>query len=156
MIEEQQPFPDFNLPRDGGGNMTKADLLGKNAIIYFYPKDNTSGCTTEAVDFTRKLDDFKALNTIIIGVSPDTVRKHDNFVKKYDLKIPLLADTERELIEKLGIWVEKKMYGKTYMGIERTTYLLDPEGIIQKIWRKVRVSGHVDAVLEYVQENMNS
>ncbi len=148
MIGENDTAIDFTLERDGGEKVTMDDYKGRYVVLYFYPKDNTPGCTTEANDFTAQSKEFDALNCVILGVSPDTVRKHDNFVKKYDLKVTLLADTEKELIESYGLWVEKKMYGRTYFGVERTTFLIDPEGKIMKVWRKVKVKGHVDEVLD--------
>ena len=148
MIGENDKAPDFTLERDGGETVTLADFSGKYIVLYFYPKDNTPGCTIEANDFSAKIKDFEALNCVVLGVSPDTVRKHDNFVKKHDLKVILLADIEKKLIESYGLWVEKKMYGRTYFGVNRSTFLISPEGKIVKEWRKVKVKGHVDEVLE--------
>ncbi len=144
-------FPDFSLPRDGGGTLSLADFTGRKLVVYLYPKDNTPGCTTEAIDFTAALPEFEAAGASVVGVSKDSVRKHDNFVAKHDLGIPLLADEDGALIEALGAWVEKKNYGRTYMGIERSTFLVDGEGVIRQIWRKVRVKGHVAEVLEAVK-----
>lgn len=154
MIEEGQKIPDISLSRDGGDEVALSDFEGQNLILYFYPKDNTPGCTTEAIDFTGLLDDFEKLDTIIVGVSPDSVKKHENFIDKHNLEIILLADTEKELLEKLGLWVEKKMYGRTYMGVERTTLAIDKQGTVQKIWKKVKVKGHAQEVLEFVQDTM--
>ncbi len=144
-------FPDFDLPRDGGGRLSLADFKGRKLVVYLYPKDNTPGCTTEAIDFTAALPEFEAAGANVVGVSKDSVRKHDNFVAKHNLGIPLLADEDGALIEALGAWVEKKNYGRTYMGIERSTFLVDGEGVIRQIWRKVRVKGHVAEVLEAVR-----
>jgi len=125
-----------------------SDFAGQKIVLYFYPRDDTSGCTKEAIGFTNSLDDFAALDTVILGVSKDSVTKHDKFVAKHDLKIALLSDADGDVCERYGTWVEKKMYGKTYMGIERATYLIDAGGKIAQIWHKVRVPGHVDAVLD--------
>lgn len=142
--------PDFNLPCDGGETVSLSDFKGKKVVLYFYPKDDTPGCTKEAIGFTESVDDFAALDTVILGVSKDSVTKHEKFVGKYDLKIALLSDEEGDVCERYGTWVEKSMYGKTYMGIERATFLIDAEGKIAQIWRKVKVPGHVDAVREAV------
>ena len=142
--------PDFNLPRDGGETVSLSDFKGKKVVLYFYPKDDTPGCTKEAIGFTESVDDFAALDTVILGVSKDSVTKHEKFVGKYDLKIALLSDEAGDVCERYGTWVEKSMYGKTYMGIERATFLIDAEGKIAQIWRKVKVPGHVDAVREAV------
>ncbi len=143
--------PDFSLPTNGGGHVSLADLTGKWAVIYFYPKDNTPGCTSQAIAFTDHIKAFHACGVQIIGVSRDSVKKHDNFVAKHGLKIPLAADEEGKMTEAYGVWQEKKNYGKTYMGIVRSTFLINPEGKIAHIWPKVRVKGHVKAVLETVQ-----
>jgi len=143
--------PDISLPRDGGEMVTLSDFAGKKVVLYFYPKDDTPGCTKEAIGFTESVDAFAALDTVILGVSKDSIKKHDKFVAKHDLKIALLSDEEGDVCERYGTWVEKSMYGKTYMGIERATYLIDADGNIAQAWRKVRVPGHVDAVLEAVR-----
>jgi peroxiredoxin Q/BCP len=143
--------PGFSVEGDGGTNVSLDDYKGKAVILYFYPKDDTPGCTKEAIGFTELKDEFSAHNCEIIGVSKDTAAKHDKFIAKHDLKIRLGADTEGDICEKYGVWVEKSMYGKTYMGIERATYLLGPDHTIRQIWRKVRVKGHVEAVLEAVK-----
>ncbi|MEM9287670.1 MAG: thioredoxin-dependent thiol peroxidase [Pseudomonadota bacterium] len=140
--------PDFTLPGDSGKTITLSDLKGKNVVVYFYPKDDTPGCTKEAIAFTQNKADFDALDTVIIGVSKDTVAKHDKFKAKHDLSVDLASDEEGGMIEDYGVWVEKKMYGKTYMGIERATYLIDKKGTVRNVWRKVKVPGHVDAVLD--------
>ena len=143
--------PDFSLPRDGGEMVKLSDFVGKKVVLYFYPKDDTPGCTKEAIGFTETVEDFATLDTIVLGVSKDSIKKHDKFVAKHDLKIALLSDEEGDVCERYGTWVEKSMYGKTYMGIERATYLIDADGNIAQAWRKVRVPGHVDAVLEAVR-----
>lgn len=142
------PAPTFDLPRDGGGSVSLADLQGKAVVLYFYPKDDTPGCTKEAIAFTEQAEDFAAANTVILGISKDTVAKHEKFIAKHDLGVILVSDAEAETCEAYSTWVEKSMYGKTYMGIERATFLIDKDGKIAQIWRKVKVPGHSDAVLE--------
>jgi len=151
MLEKDQTAPDFTLPRDGGDQITLSDLKPKSVVLYFYPKDDTSGCTTEAVDFTNQIDAFAAANTIVLGVSKDSLGKHDKFRDKHNLKVALLSDDNSDVCERYGVWVEKSMYGRTYMGIERTTFLIDGSGRIKDIWRKVRVKNHVDEVLKSAQ-----
>ncbi|KQB97794.1 alkyl hydroperoxide reductase [Loktanella sp. 1ANDIMAR09] len=143
--------PDFSLPRDGGEIVNLSDFKGKKVVLYFYPKDDTPGCTKEAIGFTDMVEAFAAEDTIVLGVSKDSVKKHDKFVAKHDLKIALLSDEEGDVCERYGTWVEKSMYGKTYMGIERATYLIGADGKIAQVWRKVKVPGHVEAVLEAVR-----
>jgi peroxiredoxin Q/BCP len=143
--------PEISLPRDGGEIVNLSDFAGKKVGLYFSPTDDTPGCTTDAIGFTENVDAFAALDTVILGVSKDSIKKHDKFVAKHDLKIALLSDEEGDVCERYGTWVEKSMYGKTYMGIERATYLIDADGNIAQAWRKVRVPGHVDAVLEAVR-----
>ncbi len=145
--------PDFTLPRDGAGTVSLKDFSGKMLVLYFYPKDDTSGCTTEAIGFSEKLQDFADANAIIVGVSKDSVQKHDKFKAKHDLKVILAADENLDVIKAYGVWVEKSMYGRKYMGIERATFLIDDQGKIAKIWHKVRVKGHVDAVLDEVKKH---
>ncbi|UTW53852.1 thioredoxin-dependent thiol peroxidase [Kordiimonas sp. SCSIO 12610] len=140
--------PSFSLPANGDQTISLSDYAGKNVVLYFYPKDSTPGCTTEAKDFTSLKNEFDAANTVILGASKDSVRRHNNFIAKQELAIDLVSDEEGEMIEAYGVWVEKSMYGKKYMGIERATYLIDANGIIQQIWRKVKVKGHAEAVLE--------
>ncbi len=140
--------PAFTLPRDGGGEVSLSDFAGKKVVLYFYPKDDTPGCTKEALGFTDMVAEFDAAGAVIFGVSKDSVKKHEKFVAKHDLKIALLSDEEGDVCERYGTWVEKSMYGKTYMGIERATYLIGADGKIAKVWRKVKVPGHVEAVLE--------
>ena len=140
--------PAFTLPRDGGGDVSLSDFAGKQVVLYFYPKDDTPGCTKEAIGFTDMVAEFDAADTVILGVSKDSIKKHDKFVAKHDLKIALLSDEESDVCERYGTWVEKSMYGKTYMGIERATYLIGADGKVAQVWRKVRVPGHVEAVLD--------
>lgn len=143
-----QPAPDFTLPRDGGGDVTLSDLQPKKVVVYFYPKDDTPGCTKEAIGFTEMGDAFEAAGTVVIGVSKDTVAKHDKFIAKHDLGVILASDADADVCERYGVWVEKNMYGKKYMGIERATFLVNADGTVAEEWRKVKVPGHVDAVLE--------
>ena len=142
--------PDINLPRDGGEIVKLSDFAGKKVVLYFYPKDDTPGCTKEAIGFTDAVEAFAAKDTVILGVSKDSVKKHDKFIAKHELKIALLSDEDGDVCERYGTWVEKNMYGKTYMGIERATYLIGADGKIAQVWRKVTVPGHVDAVLDAV------
>ena len=145
--------PDFSMPSNGSGSVSLADFAGRYLVLYFYPKDDTPGCTKEAIGFTESKAEFDALNTAILGVSKDAPAKHDKFIAKHDLKVALGSDESGEMIESYGVWVEKNMYGKKYMGIERATYLISPDGTILEIWRKVRVKDHVSAVLTAVQKN---
>ena len=143
--------PDFDLEADGGSRISLGALKGAPVVVYFYPKDNTPGCTKEAIAFTDQIDEFKKLGTTIVGISPDTARKHDNFIAKHNLAVRLGADTEKTTAEAYGVWVEKSMYGKKYMGVERSTFLVDADGKIAQIWRQVKVPGHADVVLEAVR-----
>ena len=146
------PAPNVHLPRDGEGSIDLVDLRPSNVVLFFYPRDNTSACTKEAVGFSEKLSDFDVLNTKVIGISKDSVKSHDKFVAKRGLKVALLSDESNHVCEKFDVWKEKSMYGKTYFGIERSTFLIDGAGNVIKEWRKVKVPGHVDAVLEAVKE----
>lgn len=148
MLEIGQAAPDFTLPRDGGETLSLSAQRPMTVVLYFYPKDDTPGCTKEAIAFTGLEAAFEAANTRIIGISKDTAAKHDKFITKYDLSIPLVSDTDHDTCEQYGTWVEKNMYGKKYMGIERATFLIDAQGNIAQIWRKVKVPGHAEAVLE--------
>lgn len=145
--------PDFTMPRDGGGEISLGDFKGHYLILYFYPKDDTPGCTTEAVGFSAHLKDLKNKNIHVLGISKDKVAKHDKFVTKHELTIPLGSDADGDVTERYGAWIEKSMYGKTYMGIDRSTFIIDPNGKILEIWRKVRVKGHVEAVVESAKDH---
>jgi peroxiredoxin Q/BCP len=144
------PAPDFTLPTDGNGSVTLSALKGKPVVLYFYPKDDTSGCTAEACQFRDMQPDFSGAEAVIIGLSKDSVASHDKFKKKYELPFTLAADIEGAACEAYGVWVEKSMYGKKYMGIERATFLIDRDGNIAKVWRKVKVPGHGADVLKAV------
>jgi len=144
--------PDFTLPTDGDGEITLSELRGKKIVIYFYPKDNTPGCTKESCSFNEALKAFDKLNTAIIGISKDSIAKHDKFKAKYGLSFPLASDENGNVCERYGTWKEKNMYGKKYMGIERSTFLIDENGTIIKIWRKVKVASHVEAVQQEIEE----
>lgn len=143
--------PDFSLPRDGGGTLSLSGFTGKPVVLFFYPKDDTSGCTAEAVAFSALADAFAAAGVVVIGMSPDPVKSHDKFVAKHTLSVPLAADEDKSTLEAYGVWKEKSMYGRKYMGVERTTVLIDAEGKIARIWDKVKVPGHADEVLEAVK-----
>tara|TARA_R110002096_G_scaffold97354_4_gene217086 strand:+ start:100500 stop:100967 length:468 start_codon:yes stop_codon:yes gene_type:complete len=146
-----EKVPNFTLPRDGGGLISLSDFAGQYVVLYFYPRDNTSGCTIQSKEFSANAHAFSALNTVILGVSKDSVKSHDNFVTKQELAIPLLSDADSDLCEQFDVWAEKSMYGKKFMGIVRSTFIIDPNGILVNEWRKVKVVGHVDAVLKTVQ-----
>lgn len=147
MLDEGKKAPDFTLPRDGGEEVSLSDFRGQKVVLYFYPKDNTSGCTTQACEFRDQHPDFQKLDTVILGVSPDSVRSHQGFRDKHELTFPLLADTEHKVAEAYGVWKEKSMYGRKYWGIERSTFLIDEDGRLQKVWRKVKARGHAQEVL---------
>jgi peroxiredoxin Q/BCP len=139
--------PDFDLPRDGGGRVKLADFRGKALVLFFYPKDDTSGCTTEALAFTALADEFAKAGAVVIGMSPDSAACHDRFIKKHKLAVALVADEEKTTLEAYGVWKQKSMYGRSYMGVERTTFLVRPDGTVGTIWQKVKVPGHAEAVL---------
>ena len=145
--EEGKKAPDFTAPTDGGGKLKLSELRGKPVVLYFYPKDDTSGCTAEACSFRDNAAAFKKLKAQVVGVSKDSVASHDKFKKKYELPFTLASDAEGKVCEAYGTWVEKSMYGRKYMGIERATFLIDEKGVIRNIWHKVKVPGHVDEVL---------
>ena len=147
-LGEGMAAPVFTLPRDGGGTVSLGDFADRKVVLYFYPKDDTSGCTTEAIDFTALKDAFAATNAVVIGMSPDPVKKHDKFIAKHDLGVILASDEEKQVLEAYGVWAEKSMYGRKYMGVERTTVLIAPGGTIARIWNKVKVPGHAQEVLE--------
>jgi peroxiredoxin Q/BCP len=152
MLEEGQKAPPFKLKTDGGGEISLASLKGNSAVIYFYPKDDTPGCTSEAIAFSGLKKQFDKYGAALVGVSKDSVQRHDNFKKKYDLKIQLASDEEGKMLSDYGVWVKKVNYGREYMGIERSTFLIDAKGVIRKIWRKVKVKGHAELVLDAVKE----
>lgn len=146
---EGDAFPDFSMETPDGGSVTRADLAGAKAVVFFYPKDNTPGCTTEAKDFSALKGEFEKAGTRLLGVSKDSPKKHQNFIAKHELTVELATDAEEDgLSDALGVWGEKKNYGRTYMGMIRSTYLLDAKGTILRIWPKVRVKGHAEEVLE--------
>lgn len=145
---EGQSAPALDLPADNGGQVSLAALKGKPAVVYFYPKDDTTGCTREALDFTALAADFAALGVPVIGVSKDTVKKHDRFKAKHDLNLILASDEDGAACEAWGVWVQKKLYGREYMGIERASFLIDAEGKVARVWRNVKVAGHAQAVLD--------
>ena len=144
--------PDFSLPTDGGGKLSLKDFKGRKVVLYFYPKDNTSGCTKEAIGFQQALAEFEAAGAAVIGASKDSVTSHDGFKEKQGLTFPLLSDVNGTLCVNYGTWVKKSMYGKEYYGIERSTFLIDDTGVIRRIWRNVKVAGHVEDVLETVKD----
>jgi thioredoxin-dependent peroxiredoxin len=152
MLKVGDKAPDFSLPTDTGTALKLSKLKGKPVVIYFYPKDDTPGCTTEAKDFSCLADDFKAAGAEVIGISPDPVASKAKFRKKHDLSIQLAADEDRKVVEAYGVWVEKSMYGKKYMGVERSTFLVDKSGRLVRIWSKVKVPGHATEVLTAVKE----
>jgi peroxiredoxin Q/BCP len=148
MIQTSDSAPDFTLPRDGGGEVSLTKLRPKKVVLYFYPKDDTPGCTTEALDFTRLKDEFAAAGAIVVGISKDSAKSHDKFCAKHQLGVILASDEAGETCEHYGTWVEKSMYGKKYMGIERTTVLIDGAGRVARVWNKVKVNGHAQEVLD--------
>lgn len=144
--------PEFTLARDGGGTMSLAELRGKPAVLFFYPKDDTTGCTTEAKDFSDRASEFAKLGVEVAGVSPDSLKSHVKFKVKHALSVTLLSDETKQMLEAYGLWVEKSMYGKKYKSVERTTLLLDPSGTIARVWEKVKVPGHAEEVLEAARQ----
>ncbi len=151
MIEIGQTAPDFTLPQDGGHDVTLSAERPRKVVLFFYPKDDTSGCTKEAIAFGDALAAFDEAGATVFGISKDPIAKHEKFRAKHDLAVPLLSDAEGRVCEDWGVWVEKQMYGKTYMGIDRSTVLIDGDGTVREIWRKVKVPGHVEAVLSAVR-----
>jgi thioredoxin-dependent peroxiredoxin len=143
--------PDFKLLDQSGKEISLSAQAGKNVVLYFYPKDDTSGCTVEAKDFSHLIDDFTKANTVVIGMSPDGTKSHAKFAAKHELKVTLVADEEKSVLEAYGVWVEKSMYGKKYMGVERSTFLIGPDRTIKDAWRKVSVPGHAETVLAAVK-----
>ena len=152
MVEEGKKAPAFTLESSEGGEVSLKDYAGKWVVLYFYPRDNTPGCTTEAQDFRDAADELAARDAVVLGVSKDSIASHQKFAAKHDLRFPLLSDPEGEVLESYGAWGEKNMYGKKRMGIIRTTVLIDPAGEVRKIWPKVRVKGHVAKVLVALDE----
>ena len=150
-IEEGKKAPAFTLTADDGSKVKLSELAGSPVVLFFYPKDDTSGCTKQAIGFSERLKDFEKAGAAILGVSRDPVKKHDKFKDKHDLTITLGSDEEGAVTEAYGVWVEKSMYGRKYMGIERSTFLIDGKGKIARVWRKVKVPGHVDEVLDAVK-----
>lgn len=151
-LNEGMSAPDFTLPTDGGGSLTLSSLRGRKVVLYAYPQDDTTSCINEALSFDALRDDFAAAGATVLGISPDSVKRHDKFKQKYGLKLTLVSDEERKAIEAYGLWVEKQMYGRHYMGVERSTFLIDEAGKIVRVWAKVRVKGHAEAVLAAVRE----
>ena len=150
-LEKESVAPNFNLPSSTGGNISLDSLKSKVVVLYFYPKDSTPGCTIEAKDFRDHYKEFTELNTEILGVSKDNIESHKKFANKQSLPFPLLSDYNGSLCQNYGVWVEKSMFGKKYMGIERSTFLIDKNGIIKKIWNKVKVKGHVEQILKKIK-----
>lgn len=150
-ITEGQPAPALDLPTDGGSRFSLADHAGRTVVLFFYPKADTPGCTTESQDFSALIDDFAAANAVVIGVSRDPVKKLDRFKAKHDLKVILGSDEDGAVTEAWGVWVEKTLYGRQYMGVERATFVIGPDGLIRHIWRKVSVKGHAQAVLDQIR-----
>lgn len=140
--------PDFTAPTDGNGSLSLSELRGKKVILYFYPKDNTSGCTAESCDFRDNLNRLLSTGAVVIGVSPDSVKSHDKFKKDHELNFPLVSDEDKKIVSDYGVWVEKSMYGRKYEGVERSTFIIDENGVLRHIFRKVSVTGHVDEVLQ--------
>ncbi len=153
MPETGDIAPDFTLPRDGGAELSLASLQPRKVVLYFYPKDDTSGCTKEAIGFSEAAADFEAAGAVVVGVSRDSVKSHDKFIAKHGLGVILVSDEGSDLCERYGVWVEKSMYGRKYMGIERATFLIGGDGRILQVWRNVKVPGHVEAVLAAVRES---
>ena len=151
MVEDGKPAPDFSLPGDDGKTLTLSKLKGRPVVVYFYPKDDTSGCTAEAKDFSCLIGEFRSAGAEVIGISPDGVESHRRFRSKYDLAVARAADVERKAAEAYGVWVEKSMYGRKYMGVERSTFLIDGKGRVARSWRKVKVPGHAEEVLAAVK-----
>ena len=146
--------PDFKMKDINEKEVSLVKYKGKYLVLYFYPKDNTSGCTTESIDFTDKLKFFSENNAVVVGVSPDSVKSHCNFIAKHNLKVELLSDEEKLALQSYGVWQEKSMYGRKYFGVVRTTVLISPDQKILKVWSKVKVAGHVDAVIEELKNNL--
>jgi len=151
MLDTGDKLPKFDLPTDGGNTLSNKDLKGRKFVLYFYPKDMTPGCTTQAEDFRDNIAAFKKADTLVVGVSKDSIARHDKFIAKHDLPFQLISDENGTLCEDFGVWVEKNMYGRKYMGIQRATFLFDTTGKVAQVWPKVKVKGHVAEVLEAAQ-----
>lgn len=152
MVEIGKKAPAFTLPAAGGGNASLKDHKGKWVVVYFYPKDDTKGCTSQAIDFTAHAAEFEKRDAVIIGISPDSVASHEKFIDKHQLNLILAADEQRKAIESYDVWKEKKMYGNSYMGVERSTFLVDRKGAVRVVWRKVKVTNHAKTVLKSLDE----
>lgn len=150
VLKPGDPAPPFELPTAGDGTVSLAGLKGKRVVVYFYPKDDTPGCTQEALNFTEAAKAFAAAKTVVVGISRDSVAKHDKFAAKHGLSVILASDEDGKVCNRYGVWVERTLYGRKFMGIERATFLIDSKGVITRVWRKVRVPGHVEDVLEEV------
>src|SRR5690625_3757674 len=155
-MEIGEKAPDFTLQNQDGEDVQLADFKGKNVVLYFYPKDMTPGCTTQACDFRDHYDEFSELDAVILGVSPDPVERHQKFIDKYDLPFELLADEDHKVAEEFGVWKLKKNFGREYYGIERSTFIIDKEGKLMKEYRKVRVKGHVEEALEFLRDKVGA
>lgn len=156
MLEEGDPAPVFALPAEDGGHLALRDFRGRWVVLYFYPKDDTEGCTIEAKEFSDLASAFEKQNAVVIGISPDSVKSHDKFRCKHDLKVRLASDEEKVAANAYGVWVEKKMYGRTFMGVERATFLISPKGRLERIWRKVSAKGHAAEVLDALNDATSS
>jgi thioredoxin-dependent peroxiredoxin len=152
MVEEGQQAPDFRLPADDGTTVSLADLRGKKVVLYFYPKDDTPGCTTQACDLRDSLSRIESAGAVVLGVSPDPVESHQKFKEKHDLNFPLLADEEHQVAEAYGVWKEKSMFGNKFWGVERSTFVIDAEGRLEKVWRRVRPKGHAEKVMAAIEK----
>jgi peroxiredoxin Q/BCP len=155
-LTEGSPAPEIDLPTDNGGHFRLSDKKGEKILVYFYPKDDTSGCTKESCSLSENIKSFERLSCTILGISKDSVKSHDKFKKKYDLQFALGSDQDSDVCERYGVWIEKSMYGRKYMGIDRTTFLIDEQGNIQKIWPKVKVDGHTDEILEELNKQLKA
>lgn len=152
MLKEGQKAPEFTLPDKDGNKVSLSDFKGKKVVVYFYPKDNTPGCTQEACDFRDNFPEFNKINAEVIGISKDSVKSHEKFSDKYELPFKLLSDEDTKVIQDFGVWKEKKMFGKSYMGIVRSTFIIDEQGVIQKVFPKVKVKEHIEEVLKELND----
>ena len=149
---EASPAPEIDLPTDNGGHFRLSDMRGETVLVYFYPKDDTSGCTKESCSLSENIKSFERLGCAVVGISKDSVKSHDKFKAKYDLQFALASDEHGDVCERYGVWAEKSMYGRKYMGIERTTFLIGPDGTIRKVWPKVKVDGHTEEIIAALEE----